>query len=196
MNFCIYSGTFNPIHNAHIGVALGVLQYTDTEKIILIPSKIPPHKNEEIIAPNHRLNMVKLAIEDYPDFEVNDIELTLPGKSYSYNTVMKIKQLFKINDKINFIIGTDAFEKLDSWYHAQNLVEEVHFIVVPRCKNFNIELSRKKIKLPDISYSSLELPFLDISSTKIRYNLKHNLPINSLISEKVLNYIKDNNLYS
>lgn len=140
--------------------------------------------------------MVKLAIEDYPDFEVNDIELTLPGKSYSYNTVMKIKQLFKINDKINFIIGTDAFEKLDSWYHAQNLVEEVHFIVVPRCKNFNIELSRKKIKLPDISYSSLELPFLDISSTKIRYNLKHNLPVNSLIPEKVLNYIKDNNLYS
>lgn len=196
MNFCIYSGTFNPIHNAHIGVALGVLKHTDTEKIIFIPSKIPPHKNEEIISPNHRLNMVKLAAEDYPDFEVSDLELTLPGKSYSYNTVLKIKELFQIKDRINFIIGTDAFEKLDSWFHAQDLADEVRFIVVPRCQNFNLELSRKKIKLSNISYTSVELPFIDISSTEIRYNLKHNLPVNNLIPEKVFNYIKDNNLYS
>ena len=86
MNFCIYSGTFNPIHNAHIGVALGVLKHTDTEKIIFIPSKIPPHKNEEIKTPNHRLNMVKLEAEDYQDFEVSELEITIPGKYYSYNT--------------------------------------------------------------------------------------------------------------
>ena len=141
MSFCIYSGTFNPIHNAHLGVAFGVLQKTNTDKIILIPSKIPPHKNNEIISPNHRLNMVKLAIENNPNFEVSDIELNLPGKSYSYNTVCKIKEIYKIKDKINFIIGTDAFEKLDYWYKAEDFSKEVHFIVVPRCKNFNIEQS-------------------------------------------------------
>lgn len=195
MSFCIYSGTFNPIHNAHISVAIGVLQKTNTDKIILIPSKIPPHKNNEIISPNHRLNMVRLAVENNPNFEVSDIELNLPGKSYSYNTVCKIKEVYKIKDKINFIIGTDAFEKLDYWYKAEDFLKEVHFIVVPRCKNFNIEQSVKKIKLSNISYTDLNIPFLDISSTKIRNNLKHNLPIHDLIPEKVFNYIKIHKLY-
>ena len=195
MSFCIYSGTFNPIHNAHLSVALGVLQNTNTDKIILIPSKIPPHKNNKIISPNHRLNMVKLAIENNPNFEVSNIELNLPGTSYSYNTVFKIKEIYKIKDKINFIIGTDAFEKLDYWYKAKEFSQEVHFIVVPRCKNFNIEQSITKIKLPNISYTALNIPFLDISSTKIRYNLKHNIPVNGLIPEKVFNYIKIHKLY-
>lgn len=195
MSFCVYSGTFNPVHNAHIKVAEGVLENFDIEKIIFIPSYLPPHKDFDIIDPFHRLNMLKLACSNNENFEISDIEIKLKGKSYSYNTVSEIKKQYKITERINFLIGTDAFEKFDSWYKAEELADLIKFIVIPRSKDFDIEKSRSKIKLENICFTSINLPFIDISSSEIREKIKQNKPLTNLVSEKVKKYILEHNLY-
>ena len=132
MNICVFPGTFNPIHNAHIRMAEYALEKYDFDKIIFIPSYIPPHKNINKNLSLHRFNMVKLAIAGNKKFEISDIEYREEGKSYSLITVKKIIEQYGIKDRLNFIIGSDAFEKIESWYKAVELKKLVHFLVFPR----------------------------------------------------------------
>ena len=76
-------------------------------------------------------------IKNIPFFNISDIEYKFRGNSYTYNTIVKLKSEMKINDKINFIIGTDAFEKIESWYKTDELKKLVHFIIFPRTNLFN-----------------------------------------------------------
>ena len=90
MSICIFPGTFNPIHNAHIKMAEFAVKNYNFEKIIFIPSYIPPHKEVDKVLAKHRYNMVKLAIANNPKFVISDIEYMSEGKSYSLITVKKI----------------------------------------------------------------------------------------------------------
>ena len=95
MTICIFPGTFNPIHEAHLNVAEFALEHYGFEKIIFIPAFIPPHKEINPELANHRLEMVKIATAQEPRFEVSDIEYKLcenGEKSYSLNTVKKNKR--------------------------------------------------------------------------------------------------------
>ena len=139
MKLCVFQGTFNPIHNAHLDMAEFVLQNYGFEKIIFIPAAAPPHKDYDANFAIHRLNMVKLAVENNPHFEVSDIEFHLQGKSYSYLTALELYKKYNIERKINFIIGTDAFEKIESWYHSEDFKKIVDFIVFVRENNFTPE---------------------------------------------------------
>ena len=131
------------------------------DKIIFIPAYLPPHKEIDQRLAEHRFEMVKLAIKDIPQFEISDIEYQQEGKSYSLLTVKKIIEQYEIKDRLNFIIGTDAFNKIDTWCQADELKQLVHFIVFDRGE-----------KLDNISsgwdYELADLEFLDISSTGIR----------------------------
>ena len=132
MTICVFPGTFNPIHTAHLGMARFALEKYGFEKIIFIPSYIPPHKLVDSNLAKHRYNMVKLATENNRRFEVSDIEYKSEGKSYTLITVKKIKELYNIDGRLNFIIGTDAFKNIKTWYKADELKELVHFLVFPR----------------------------------------------------------------
>ena len=181
MKICIFPGTFNPIHEAHLKVAEFALTHYGFDKVIFIPSYIPPHKELNKNLAKHRFNMVKLATENNPRFEVSDIEFNSEGKSYSLITVKEIIKQYNIKDKLNFIIGTDAFDKIDTWYKADELRKLVHFIVFPR----GINVSAKALW----DYEIAPLEFMDISSTQIRKT--HNDTI-----EEVKDYIEKNDLYA
>lgn len=185
MTICIFAGTFNPIHEAHLKVAEYALKHYGFEKIIFIPAYIPPHKEINTELAKHRLNMVKIATAYEPRFEVSDIEYKLGingEKSYSLNTVKKIIELYNIKGKLNFLIGTDAFEKIESWYKADELSELVHFIVFPR----GVALTPKS----GFDYEMTKMQFIDVSSTELR---KHHAENNNL--KMVEEYIKKNGLY-
>ncbi len=162
MSICIFPGTFNPIHQAHIKMAEFALEHYGFDKIIFIPSYIPPHKalNKDLAV--HRLNMVKIAISSNPKFELSDIEYKSEGKSYSLFTVKKIIEKYNIKERLNFIIGTDAFEKIESWYKADELKKLVHFIVFPR----GVKLTYKQ----GFDFELAPMEFIDISSTQLRNN--------------------------
>ena len=181
MSICIFPGTFNPIHEGHLKMAEYALDKYNFEKIIFIPSYLPPHKEIDKELAMHRFEMVKLAISNNPQFEISDIEYQSEGKSYSLITVQKIIEQYELKSRLNFIIGTDAFAKIDTWYKADELKKLVHFIVFPRKGN-----SIEQIKGWD--YELTEMDYVDISSTEIR-NDKNNAIID------VEGYIKQNDLY-
>lgn len=181
MSICIFPGTFNPIHKAHIKMAEFALSRYGFSKVIFIPSYIPPHKEIKKDLAFHRYNMVKIAIANNPKFAISDIEYKSEGKSYSLITVKKIIEEFDIKGKLNFLIGTDAFEKIDSWYRAEELKELVHFIVFPRG---NI-LTPKE----GFDYEIAPMEYIDISSTELRnHNKKETI-------ESVKEYISKHDLY-
>lgn len=180
-NICIFPGTFNPIHVAHLSVAQFALDYYGFDKIIFIPSFIPPHKELNTNLSKHRLKMVELAVSTNSKFEVSDIEYHLMGKSYTYNTVCTLINQYNIDGKINMLIGTDAFEKIESWYRVDELKKLVHFIVFPR----GIELTKKD----GFDYEMAPKVYAKISSTDIRNN-----NLTGTISS-IKEYIEENGLY-
>ena len=109
LTVCIFPGTFNPIHKGHLKMAEFALDKYNFDKIIFIPAYLPPHKEIDKELAQHRFEMVKLAIANNPKFEISDIEYQSEGKSYSLITVQKIIEQYNIKDRLNFIIGTDAF---------------------------------------------------------------------------------------
>lgn len=195
MKLCVFQGTFNPIHNAHLRAAEYIENRIKPDKFLFIPACIPPHKEYDENLSLHRLNMVKLALSDYPQFEVSDIEYKRAGKSYTYDTITELYKIYDISGKIYFVIGTDAFCKIESWYKTDELKKLVKFLVFIRENDFapkKYEYLREK----GYDFEIQNLPFEDISSTTVREGLKnHKSMIESDIPKKVTEYIKENELY-
>jgi len=185
MTICIFPGTFNPIHSAHLKMAEFALAKFGFEKIIFIPAYIPPHKDVDKKLANHRFKMVQIATQSNDKFDVSDIEYKSEGKSYTLITVKKVKELYKIKDKLSLIIGTDAFKNIKSWYKTEELKDLVHFIVFRRGEDL-IDIN----EFIDYDFEITSMPKIDISSTEIRNDyLKENL-------EEIKDYIKENELYA
>ena len=194
MKLGVFQGTFNPIHKAHLRVAEYVTDKFDFDKFLFIPAFNPPHKSCDTSLSFHRLNMVQLAVSKNPKFEASDIEFRLEGKSYTYLTICELYKLFSIEGKINFVIGTDAFKHIESWYEADKLKKLVKFIVFVREDNF--EISRYDyLKDKGFDFEFESLPFEDISSTELRARVKEGKPIDDFVTEEVKDYILENGLY-
>ena len=196
MKICIYSGTFNPVHNAHIELVKGILDEFDYDKMIIIPNNIPPHKNgEDIASAQDRLEMLKLAFDD-PRIEISDIEISRGGTSYSYDTVRAIKEQYGIEDKISFLLGTDAIMGLRSWHKFLAFTKEVDFIVAQRENDFNVIMILNHLNIDRLTCTLSKVPFLDISSSELRHKIRNKEDVSDITSPKVLEYIKEKNLYS
>mgnify|MGYP002860526354 CR=1 FL=1 len=184
MNICIFPGTFNPIHAAHLKMAEFALNRYNFDKVIFIPSYIPPHKNISKNLAKHRFNMVKLAISGNSKFEISDIEYKTEGKSYTLITVKKIIDEHKIKGRLNFIIGTDAFLNIKTWYHADELKDLLHFIVFPRGNDIIND-----IDFLGYSYELADAPKINLSSTDLRLCRESNI-------RTIKEYIEQNELYN
>ena len=195
MKICIYSGTFNPVHNAHIRLAKGVLEELGYDKIIIIPNNMPPHKNhEDIASAEDRLNMLKLAFND-ERIEVSDIEILRGDKSYSYDTVVAIKEKYGIDGKVSFLVGTDAMLGLRSWHRFEDFVKEVDFIVAQRQDDFNIITILVNLNIEGLTCTISKVPYIDISSSDVRSFIRQNHYIGNLTHPAVEKYIGEKKLY-
>lgn len=188
---CYYFGTFNPVHSGHIKTAKDVLSKLGFSKVVFVPACIPCHK-EVSINSFDRLNMLKLVADN--DIEVSDIEFKLPKPSYSYRTVQEILKNKKQGEKVNYIIGFDAFKKIESWKNSEYLKNNVHFIVLKRTGEDRKEIEKLKEKGFDFEITD-SINTIDISSTEIREKVKKGADISGLVDEKVKRYIKENELY-
>jgi nicotinate-nucleotide adenylyltransferase len=185
----IMGGTFDPIHLGHLITAQAVVEIRGLEKIIFIPSNISPHKQEIKYSPaKHRLNMVKLAIKDFPYFAFSDMDIRRGGISYMVDTLDELKKSFK---KLELIVGYDNIEKFYTWKEPDRLLELARLVVMTR------EIERE-IHAKDKYYNSaifVKTPSIDIKATEIRKRIKKNLSIDFLVTKEVKNYILKNNLY-
>ena len=134
-------------------------------------------------------------MQDLSEFEVLDIEYKRAGKSFTYLTITELYKIYPNLEKIYFVIGTDAFRKIESWYKTDELKKLVKFIVFERENNFSVsDLDYLKDKGYDFEIQNL--PFKDISSTEIREKLKNkNADIKFDIPQRVMEYIEENGLY-
>src|SRR5574344_665663 len=192
MKLCLFQGTFDPIHNAHINLCEYVKQKFDFDKILVIPASVPPHKYTDLSMSAHRLKMAQLAVMDKEYLEVSDIEFLREGKSYTFLTVQELYKNYDIEGKISFIIGTDAFAKIETWYETDKLKNLVDFILFKREdeKDFVKDATNlQNLKEKGYNYTMMKMPFLDISSTQIRNNIHNSLPIKKLVPKEVEKYI-------
>ena len=197
MTECLYQGSFNPIHNAHLQVAEYVHKTFNFEKIVFIPAFRPPHKAQKDFSMKyaiHRLEMVQLAVEDIPYFDVSAIEYTRNMPSYTYDTVVQIYDIVKPKEKIKFIIGTDAFIQIESWHNTEELKKLLDFILFVRENNFD-ETPFERLREKGYNYNLMKMPFIDISASEIRQKCREGKTIDDLVPEKVARYIKENGLY-
>jgi len=133
MRIGLFGGTFNPIHLGHIQVVHEVQEGFALERIILIPSALPPHKEPGGVADaRDRMEMIRLAIADYQNFTVSDVELKRSGPSYTIDTVRHFKAALPEDYALYLILGLDAFLEIDTWKSYTDLFLMVPFIVMAR----------------------------------------------------------------
>ncbi|OGW38945.1 MAG: nicotinate (nicotinamide) nucleotide adenylyltransferase [Nitrospirae bacterium RBG_13_39_12] len=216
MKIGIFGGTFNPIHYGHLRAAEEVRGKLNFDKILFIPSGSPPLKKEEIADAIHRYKMTRLAIFTNRLFELSDIECNPPGKSFTVNTVSKLKKADP-EVEFSFILGIDAFLDIINWRQPEKLTALTDFVVISRPDfkfidlkaspyikiNIRIlkELDNAKIETYSIKLNSnrnitfLRLTPIDISSTEIRWLIKQDKSIKYLLPAEVESYIISNKLY-
>lgn len=192
MKIAILGGTFDPPHLGHLILADTVLKELNYDKVIFIPSKIPPHKNISGEVSNEaRLNMLKLSIEDDKRFLFDDYELKSEGISYSIKTLNYIYKNYSIDGKITLIIGADLIKNFHKWKEPKKLSNLADIVAVNREDNEN--LFKENIEKYNIKI--IIAPRIDISSTLIRERIKENKAFKYFLKDKVYNYIISNKLY-
>ena len=194
MRLCVFQGTFNPIHKIHLEVAKYAKEHYGFDSVLFIPAYITPHKTVDKSLAKHRFNMVKMAISDYDYFNISDIEYKNENNSYTYNTIIELYKRYEVEEKINFLIGTDAFIKIESWYKTEQLKDLVHFIVFKRTDNFN-EKDFDKLRELGYDFEFSQMDYTDVSSTELRKNVKNGISINNMELPKVKEYIRKHGLY-
>lgn len=183
-------GTFNPIHHGHLVAAEVAREEFSLEKVIFVPTCIPPHKDTTGIAPPmDRYEMVRLAIMGNPYFEPSDMEIKRGGRSYTQDTLKEFKAIYK-NTEFYFITGADALRELHTWKNIDELPRLCKFIAVSR-PGYSLHIDER---FKDTTYL-LEIPALAISSSEIRTRIKNGRSVRYLVPEKVEEYIINNGLY-
>lgn len=185
----IYGGTFDPIHLGHLITAQSVLEIRKLDKLIFIPSFISPHKIDRVSSsPQHRLNMLKLAIKGISYFDSNSLEIKRGNISYTIDTISALKSKYK---NIELIIGYDNLISFDTWKDPDKILGLVQLVVL-----------RRKVKEEAIQKNKyfdkaifIDTPLIEIYGTDIRTRVRNDKNIDFLVPQKVMAYIYKHKLY-
>jgi len=218
MKIGILGGTFDPVHIAHMRLAEEAKYYFNLDKILFLPSNIPPHKtNKKISNYLDRIKLLELAIKGRKDFELELHDINLETPSYTVDTLKFLKTKYSDN-QLFFIIGMDLFKELNTWKNFLELFKLSNFIVARRPPFMNIDfqlaesfmppftgeninnfvINEKKEVLEHISGNNIyffKSTRLDISSTEIRKLISKGVPVNFLVPDRVVSYITEKKLY-
>lgn len=191
MKIGVFGGTFNPPHNGHVRLAKAAADELKLDKLLVIPSCIPPHKIAAKLADGQeRLEMCRLAFGCDPRFEVSPMELERGSRSYTVETLRELKALHP-DSELYFIVGSDMLESFDKWYLWQEILSLSVLCAASREEGYNPDLSRfgklaERIKI-------ITLDPLEVSSTQIRNSTGEVSP--ELLDPKVAAYIREHGLY-
>jgi len=208
----VFGGTFNPIHFGHLRAAEEVREALGLERIIFMPSCVPPLKSGDLAEGGCRLEMVRLAVRDNPYFEVSDMECRRGEKSYTVTTLEELKEQHPPLEPL-FILGVDAFLDIPNWYRPERLIQLCDFIVVSR-PPYGVEEILKSPFIEDEGTGrggetpavltlksgrrviSMNCTPIGISASEIRERLRAGRSIKYLLPETVESYIISNKVYN
>lgn len=193
----MFGGSFNPIHNGHIQLAQAFVKKLCLDRVLIIPTYIPPHKQKDnSVTPNQKLEMCRLAFEEMPLFEVSNIEIRRKGASYTYMTLQELSEKYK-GDELFLITGADMFLTIHEWKHPEIIFSLATVCGVPRNDEDIGSLKKQQEHLSTLGAKTeiLDANVMTVSSTDIRNKVKNGEDISTLVPRAVENYIKENGLY-
>jgi nicotinate-nucleotide adenylyltransferase len=216
----ILGGTFDPIHIGHIDTALAAQQALDLHPMIVMPARIPPHRQHGPSASTfHRFAMATLAVSGLDDVVVSDDELRSDGPSYTALTLERVAAEGVSPAQIFFVTGADAFVEIETWYRFPAVLELAHFVVVSRPGTPASQLAdrlpqlRRRMVVPSArlrqgtrghasdplpdhpSVFLIDAPTTDVSSTEVRRRLRAGERISGLVPAPVEAHIRRHRLY-
>ncbi|MEM7549137.1 MAG: nicotinate (nicotinamide) nucleotide adenylyltransferase [Bacteroidota bacterium] len=183
-------GSFNPIHIGHLIIAQSVLNNSDLEKIWFVVSPQNPFKDSgSLLHEFDRIDMVREAIGNHPDFHASDIEFSLPKPSYTSHTLAYLSERFSSYD-FKLIIGEDNLLSFDRWKNYEAILNDYGVYVYPRPVEKNSEFKSNS------NITVVDAPVVDISSTLIRKYIKEGKSVQYLTPEPVYELIKSRKYYT
>jgi nicotinate-nucleotide adenylyltransferase len=184
---CLFGGTFDPIHAAHLKIAEEAVKRFELDEVVFVPAANPPHKDAAGLTPyKDRFRMVELACAPYAKFTVSRMEEG-PERSYTVDTLERFRKELSASDRVFFLIGSDAFDELETWKRWQDVVKLTEFIVVGRTGGQYHVPEHARFERLD----GLDLP---VTSTSIRARLRSGEPTPEL-PDPVRRYIEERGLY-
>jgi len=209
----LMGGMFDPVHQGHLKIALTTLENLQMDAIRLLPCGNPVHRGEVFASAQHRLAMLRLAVESYSDIGIDDRELNSDEPSFTLTSLQKIKQE-QPDARLFFIMGQDAFNNFHTWHRWHDIFLLTHIIVAARpgyqlnpVKELETELKKRMVpsieKLKQTEYGKIfitEYDLLDISSSIVRETVLGHKSlaglVPELVPEKVAHYIDTHKLYA
>lgn len=200
----ILGGTFDPVHKGHMLLAKMAKEQFYLDEIWMMPSPNPPHKSEKKVTDYvHRVKMLQFALKQEVNFSISEYEIQRVGKSYTYETLLGLRQEYP-KDSFSFIMGADSLFEIETWKRPDIIMREVQLLVAFR-EYFSKETERSYADLlQQIEYlhanymariSIIRYNRIDISSGDIRKRVMLGEDIAEFLDADVANYIAAHGLY-
>lgn len=217
MRIAVFGGSFNPLHNGHAMLADTIVKELHYDKVLFVPTFIPPHKIvNESIAAEHRLGMIKAFCHSVPDnvFVAEDCEIRRGGVSYTFDTLTFLAEKYKnlLDGKLSFVMGDEVAAEFHKWKNPDGIAQIADFIITHRYPDAGVLESKLVKNIPGKDYAGdfkarfdekkfgypclyLKEPMLPVSSTQVRGRILENRSFKYLIPPAVYDYIKEHKLY-
>lgn len=192
MKLGLLGGTFNPVHNGHLFLALEAMNVARLDRVVFIPNRLPPHKEQPDVSGETRYSMLSKAVEGIPEFEVSRVELDRQGRSYTIDTL----ESFPPDQKLTFICGADAFNA--DWYRLEDVVGRLETLLLANRAGYPFEMPAQLLELPTHLQARIQMmtfPDIAISSSELRARIRERRPFRFLIPEPVYRIITESRLY-
>lgn len=193
----LFGGTFDPPHLGHLILASEAKSQLELDRLLWTVTPDPPHKQDQLITSlEHRLAMVKLAIEDNPSFELSEVELRRPGPHYTLDTIKLVAEQNPAAEIVP-VIGGDSLQNLPSWHKPQEILYAAHWVGVMRRPGEEVNLEILERELPGIKSKVhyVDAPLLEIASREIRDRVATGKPFRYYLPSPVYEYINQHHLY-
>ncbi len=186
----IFSGSFNPVHVGHLILANYMREFTYLDEVWFVVTPHNPLKSAaDLLDDDIRLEMMKIAVRDYDNLIVSDVEFDMPKPSYTIDTLTKLSAV-NPDSEFTLIIGGDNWIKFPRWKENERLVKEYKILIYPRLGS--------EVKIPEALSQNVKLvdaPIVEISSTFIRESIRAGKDVRAFLPENVYDYIVDKGLY-
>lgn len=207
----ILGGTFDPIHNGHLRLAVEAQEQCGLSEVHFIPSGTPPHRSAPHASATDRLHMVQLAVHSNPAFLADQRETYRTDACYTVDTLTALRAELGAQPPLCLLLGSDAFAQLHTWHQWQRLFALAHIVVMQRPgqplgnalakadPNLLHEYSSRLAPSPKVLHESpaghivvLNIPALEVSSTDIRRRCVEGKNIHALVPDSVAHFIQNN----
>ena len=195
----ILGGTFDPVHRGHLEIAELARDRAGLDRVIFIPAGQPRLKTAEPTASaEHRLAMLRLAVQGVPGFEVSDVELRRSGPTVTVETLRDLRADVGEDVAMVFILGLDVLAKFDEWIEPEGVVEAASLLAVsrPGYAGFDWDGFYERCPYAAGRVECIDSAAVDVSASELRRRLATGMPVAGLLSAEVERYVRENALYS